>query len=61
MGTTVRLDDLTKYDIRALIVSEGKKLSCHQILARKKFVDRIGNTENARQLVRLLQRFQAAA
>ena len=61
MSNTVRLDDLTCRDLHALLVHEGTQLSSDQIMARKKFVDRVGNIENVRQLVRLLQKLQAAA
>lgn len=54
MASVSQFSDLTRYELQSLMLDEGTRLSPHQILARKKILERVGGVKNARRLVELL-------
>ena len=56
MSTTALLNELSRYELRSLLVRKGEKLSRFQVLARKKILERVGDVKEAQRLAVLLAR-----
>ena len=61
MKHTIRFEDQTVEVISALLAADGERLTAEQVLARARFVERIGGVENARKAVKMLRDLENAA